>query len=247
MRWSFRTNGDYIDFVHTDETSLAIESVIFHLHNTSRCIEWTLPSDTTRITFIIDGRKYENILITDVDFDGTAMNSQDDFETGITAMFEGLAGGEAEPVAVYQQKVILTDAEIKALPTSYINAIDAPGAGKMLMFISATFRHFFAGGAYTNISANGVVGVCYGDWDENASIHIVMPTSAVDLASLVGIWSQIVDVGGGSYVLKNPSSGVENYENKPLKIFAENTAGDFTGGNASNALEVTICYAIVDL
>lgn len=93
MRWSFRTNGNYIDFVHTDETSEAVESTIFHLHNTSRCVSWSLPSDTTRINFTIDETKYSNILITDIDFDGTAMNSQDDFETGITAMFTGLAGG----------------------------------------------------------------------------------------------------------------------------------------------------------
>lgn len=93
MRWSFRTNGNYIDFVHTDETSEAVESTIFHLHNTSRCVSWSLPSDTTRINFTIDEVKYSNILITDIDFDGTVMNSQDDFETGITGMFAGLAGG----------------------------------------------------------------------------------------------------------------------------------------------------------
>lgn len=93
MSWSFRTNGNFIDFVHTDETSLAVENTIVSLHNTSKCVSWSLPEDTTRISFTIDEVKYSNILITDIDFDGTAMNSQDDFETGIEAMFTGLAGG----------------------------------------------------------------------------------------------------------------------------------------------------------
>lgn len=93
MSLSFRTNGNFIDFVNTDATSLNVETVIMKLHNTSRCIDWSLPEDTTKISFTIDEVKYSNIPITEIDFDGTVMNSQDDFETGITAMFPGLAGG----------------------------------------------------------------------------------------------------------------------------------------------------------
>lgn len=95
MSFSFRTNGNFIDFVHTDNTSLEVENVLKSLHNTSQCVDWSLPEDTTRISFTIDEVKYSNILITDIDFDGTVMNSQDDFEIGITAMFPGLAGGSS--------------------------------------------------------------------------------------------------------------------------------------------------------
>ena len=94
MSWSFRTNGNFVDFVHTDETSLAVENTIISLHNTSKCVSWSLPEDETRISFTIDEAKYSNVLVTDIDFDGTAMNSQDDFETGIVEMFPGLAGGD---------------------------------------------------------------------------------------------------------------------------------------------------------
>lgn len=95
MSLSFRTNGNFIDFVNTDATSINVETVIRSLHNTSRSISWSLPADTTRINFTIDSIKYHNISITDIDFDGTVMNSQDDFETGITAMFPGLASGSS--------------------------------------------------------------------------------------------------------------------------------------------------------
>lgn len=96
MKWSFRTSGNYIEFVHTEETSLMDEEVVFRLHNTSRCISWSLPVDTTRMSFTIDEVRYENILIADIDFDGSVMNEQADFETGITEMFPGLAGGSSE-------------------------------------------------------------------------------------------------------------------------------------------------------
>jgi hypothetical protein len=97
MRWSFRTNGNFRDFVHTDETSLAVESIIFSLHYTSRPISWSLLEDINRISFSIDEVEYQNILITDIDFDGVVMDSNDDFETGIKAMFPGyrnVSGGD---------------------------------------------------------------------------------------------------------------------------------------------------------
>lgn len=93
--YSFRTNGNFIDFVNIDSTSLAVENTIMSLHNTSKCIDWSLPEDTTRINFVIDEVHYKNVLITDIDFDGTAMDSQDDFETNITAMFPSLGGGSS--------------------------------------------------------------------------------------------------------------------------------------------------------
>ncbi len=91
MTYSFRTNGNFIDFVHTDNTSLQIESVLRSLHNTSRCVIWSLPEDTTRISFVVDDIRVDNFPLSEIDFDGTAIDSQDDFETGITAMFTGLS------------------------------------------------------------------------------------------------------------------------------------------------------------
>lgn len=95
MTYSFRTNGNFIDFVHTDNTSLLIESVLKSLHNTSNCVTWSLPEDTTRISFVIDDIRVDNFPLSEIDFDGTAINSQDDFETGIIAAFPGLAGGSS--------------------------------------------------------------------------------------------------------------------------------------------------------
>lgn len=142
MKWSFRTSGNYIEFVNTDETALHVESVVHRLHNTSRCIDWSLPTDTTRITFTIDESKYENILITDIDFDGSVMNEQADFETGITAMFTGLAGGSGGGV----ESVTAVDASISIGGT----ATNPTVAAKYLVFDSRG-----------NFPATGVTGKVY--------------------------------------------------------------------------------------
>jgi len=123
MTYSFRTNGNFIDFVHMDATSLQVENVLKSLHNTSRCVDWSLPEDTTRIDFTIDEDKYKNILITEIDFDGTAMNSQDDFETNIETMFPGIAGGGSSYL-VY----------VALLPQS---GIDAPVADELQNTVGA--------------------------------------------------------------------------------------------------------------
>jgi len=57
MTYSFRTNGNFIDFVHTDNTSLTVESVLRSLHNTSRAVDWSLPEDTTRISFKVNDKR----------------------------------------------------------------------------------------------------------------------------------------------------------------------------------------------
>lgn len=116
MSLSFRTNGNFIDFVNIDETVLHVETTIKSLHNTSRCIDWSLPEDISKITFTIDEVKYENVPITDIDFDGTPMDSQDDFETGITGMFTGLAD-------VPYTLLVLSQAAYDAIVTKDSNTI----------------------------------------------------------------------------------------------------------------------------
>jgi hypothetical protein len=72
--------------------SVYYEHDVFKLHNTSKCIDWLLPEDTTKITFTIDRTRYENILLSDIDFDGSTCGVQQDFIDGLQAMFENLNG-----------------------------------------------------------------------------------------------------------------------------------------------------------
>jgi len=125
MTYSFRTNGNFIDFIHTDNTNQAVESVLRSLHNTSRCITWSLPEDTTRISFVVDDIRVDNFLLTEIDFDGVAIDSQDDFETGIIAAFPGLAGGSSPSSSYLVYTALLTqtgtDAPIEVFKSNTID------------------------------------------------------------------------------------------------------------------------------
>jgi len=84
-RYKFTTSGDYIVF--SDGVSPVVT-----LHNTSRDVEWRYDS-TGGMTWEIDGKKFQTDDIANIEFDGVACNSQDDFQTGIEAMFPDFAGG----------------------------------------------------------------------------------------------------------------------------------------------------------
>lgn len=252
MRWSFVTDGNYIKFVHTDETDLHIQQTIHRLHNTSRCIDWSLPADTTRITFTIDESKYENVSIHDIDFDGVVMNIQSDFETNITAMFSGLAGGGSSSY-VLKSSVTLTDADIKALPTTQFEIVAAPGIGKMIMPLRTFSVGDFRGGGYTNLgnTAGMVVRVVLGSgtsvtasnqegwiFGDNTDVWTFFndPTYWLDT---VPVNNQTLSDGGYS---------LSDLENQPLKLRLDTEFGtDFTGGNAANTLKITAYYVVVDL
>jgi len=84
-RYKFTTSGDYIVF--SDGVSPVVT-----LHNTSRDVEWRYDS-TGGMIWEIDGKKFQTDDVANIEFDGVACNSQDDFQTGIEAMFPDFAGG----------------------------------------------------------------------------------------------------------------------------------------------------------
>jgi hypothetical protein len=129
MTYSFRTNGDVINLIHTDNTSLQVENTVASFHNTSTAISWSLPEDENRISFFINTIEFLNILITEIDFDGTPMDSQDDFETQITAMFPGLApgtpGGDGSAPLVYKADLSQSGTDAPVVEAEFINTIGA--------------------------------------------------------------------------------------------------------------------------
>lgn len=150
---------------------------------------------------------------------------------------------QPELVAVYQQTVELTDAQIKALPVTSIQIVAAPGAGKMIHYISGQLTSDTTEGEYANIHADAIIGFDAGyavsnTIDENPSSKVSALLQYGDPATvpqLTAITTPVVDE-------------VNTLENKPLKlVFNNNGADDLTGGNAANTLKVTVIYAIVDL
>ncbi len=151
--------------------------------------------------------------------------------------------------SVLYNKTILTDAQIKALSTTPIELVEAPGEGKMLIYHSALLSSKIGVGySYSNRSED------YPDSD----IHIAW--GGQKYASQNFPFNNLLEgktdnsiyvVGNSAGINSNTITGMDtNYSqinNKSLDLVVYNTDGDFTGGNVANTIEVTIFYSIVDL
>lgn len=147
--------------------------------------------------------------------------------------------------------VELTDAQIKALPTTGIQIVAAPGENKLLLPVAAYIRGVTAaGGAYTNIGDIGWNLI----WEDG-----VFATSPLQPSFVGGENTDMIQ----QFLIPNTYvSGVATFSglaftgdafdstniiNKPLVLKDSWNTGDYTAGNAANTLKVTVYYIIVDL
>lgn len=209
MSLSFRTEGDFRHLINIDDTSLHVETILWRIHKTSRSIGWIFSEDTTRISFSVDNITYDNILVSDIDFDGVAMDSQDDFITGISAMFPAYdtsAQGAASYLiytAMFQQTG--TDAPVvtvfeNTLGGNVVWSRDSEGnySGLLLNGFPDDLTHFapfgnFGGDGSTYLPLWGGSGAILGYWtmykanEDSIAIQVKNPSGvAVDLSTLIG-------------------------------------------------------------
>lgn len=254
MRWSFRTSGNYVEFVHTDETDLHEELVVFRLHTSSNCIDWSFPVDTTRVTFTIDETRYENILATDIDFNGVALTDAADFATEIINVFTGLSSGggglqSATIEVTHTQIVNLTQVEI----------LPAPGAGKAYM---VNWAILFINGTdidYANFNNNSLAGIRY-DTGLYPACQLLRESGSASLSnffafgepnfaslttqSLVPVAATPSSPNTQPDIGDHPLAAIEN---QALVWHIYNEPGTLTNGDAGNVLKVTVYYVIYDV
>jgi hypothetical protein len=145
----------------------------------------------------------------------------------------------------------LSDAEIKALPTTPIQLIPAPGAGKVIVPINAFVSITPWVANYTNINANAQLYMA--DPAENFNITTVLKQSNGNGVGNTLAWGE-ASVGlinqkqivSGVTLVSNSGWNLADGENQPLMLFAANGgSGNFTGGDPGNVLKVTVSYMIV--
>lgn len=172
-------------------------------------------------------------------------------------MSEGITANQLEEgvVSVLSKTVTLTDAQIKALPTTAVQIVAAPGVGKMIIVLAAHLTCSFVTGAYTNIDADGSVILIdaetnyefTGGFSNNVaeSFSFVTDIFGQTFSRLVEMPPKLVTVA-----LNFPSPPsyelLENIENQAMRIRAFNS-GNFTGGDPANTLKVTVLYTVVDV
>lgn len=146
----------------------------------------------------------------------------------------------------YAATFSLTNAQIKALPTTYIEVVPAPGASKFLVFHRAAFFVDASAGAYTNVDVGSVKGlaIVYGDWITDCSTVYPWEGSGGVGAQLEPFSKTVNQPYDGEQFY--PTSGMNVAGNTALKFAAWNDPGDYTGGNAANTLKGQVIYSIFD-
>jgi hypothetical protein len=158
---------------------------------------------------------------------------------------------------------VLTNAQVKALPTTPITLVAAPAAGLRVKLLGATLRTAFTAGAYTNVNTTfATLGLQdpSADW---LSVQIVndssLATDLTDVTTVLGASALVVDLpvpyvqaiqdvattGHTEWI--NPLIGMAtaNVNGTALVLAMDNNgSGALTGGNAANTMTVIVYYAL---
>lgn len=154
---------------------------------------------------------------------------------------------------ILSSKTTLTDAQIKALPTTPVALVPAPDEGKMILFHRASLL-FKRTADYTNIGnrsflyinasdqLGGGVSQKLSDYNRfeitnflayGADAIALLPAAAGTPDGFLS-YDTFYFIGTGLYLM---------FQNEG----DEGAVGDLTGGDPANTLEVTVFYSIVDL
>lgn len=154
------------------------------------------------------------------------------------------------PATVYAETVTLTDAQIRALPSTSVQVVPAPGAGKALVFLRAVaVGSWTAANGYTNVSQVGFlqVAIYYGAEEYQASDLGDVSPFGIESRPMWQFQPWTAPAATGQSPRADDLSALD-VENVPFRFVVTNgSAGDFTGGNAANTLTVTVYYLVVDL
>lgn len=157
-------------------------------------------------------------------------------------------------VRVFSKTVTLTNAQIKALPTTAVEIVPAPGANRIVYPFGA-FLHLNWIADYTNI-------------DADAQIKLVVLSSDLLIALREDTQSQVTSLlAGGGPDGTNALTGVQFLKKTAADVFSGNSgfydsdimnksvvlsayngsSGNFTGGNVGNSLQATVLYTVIDV
>jgi hypothetical protein len=178
---------------------------------------------------------------------------------GYVGNFARLFFGSDEAAQLLTKTTTLTDANVKALPTTPIILVAAPGAGRLLIPTLTLLMLKTGASAYTNISLDGVLVTQYHGSDNVSSA--LVNDSRVGLTELTDF---LTTTTGAMWPLTCPFQddrgapadwgtlayrlGTNANANLSLDLTISNAAlGVLTGGNSGNSLVTVTTYLNVSV
>jgi hypothetical protein len=168
-------------------------------------------------------------------------------------VLEVVEDGGNDSSGILTSTTILTDAQIKTLPSTPVNLIAAPGLNKWISILQVILTSHFEGGAYSG-------------WVDGDDIYTTTSTACYDLAAesvtnltdffgntfgtsnllVLRPWIQAFSTHG--YGVTEQPGVASIYNNQPLQLltFSSNPTS-WTGGNPANTLKVKTIYTLEDI
>lgn len=164
-----------------------------------------------------------------------------------------VAAQRVSPGVLTRTTVEVTDAQIKALPTTAIQLVAAPGVGSVHVVVHAFFHLKDWAADYTNIDGQATIEVRLGTtqigwFKEIAASGVTGLLAGGGSDGTLGWVYPFQQVVGDPSVIAKPTVGASYFyesdiTNKAVNVGATNgSAGNFTGGNAAQSLAVTLLY-----
>lgn len=170
----------------------------------------------------------------------------------VAMSFPAFASEKSAPITetVYSEVVVLTDAQVKSLPSSPVEIMPSPGVGKMILPVSVVVK-FDNTANYTDIAPTATLGVVHYYYGLLASL------SEGYNSGVTNLFANDADM----FTVLNPQSAIsstmgmradynypEYFADQGLMLVLYNGFnGNLEGGDPANTLTITVYYVIVDL